>query len=311
MAKDRGDDSRLWVAIRAMLRWKPDLQPLPVFDEEGRSIERDRIWWVDEHHQLQWKPYEGPREDPVIVKDVEYEDFDEEYLKQEWGEAPMVEPIRSTGLEEGQGDDSGHSQNLFPRSQVVWWEDVEEAAKLVANTEAGRRWVKAAWEILIHSGAATFSTELERCRVLQRFVALGFLYHTGRSLVEDHPICSLDEYEVEWWTKTLGLTPFRVGCLAGLGNLAVPGTSAHSTEFELTTQAIPRLAEQVRQEIVTTLQGNLGGPDGLRASFFRSLLKDFGKTGRPEQLGSKPQHLADTIETWVQQGCPLSSSLLM
>lgn len=66
------------------------------------------------------------------------------------------------------------------QAKTLTWNDVADAADLAFNIWVGQpelRWAKQAWELIIKAGLATYTNELERCKAVTRFLALGGLYH--------------------------------------------------------------------------------------------------------------------------------------
>jgi hypothetical protein len=307
--------------IGAFLSLKSDLDPLPVFDEKGRPIGLGKIWWVDEQNQVQGKYVEGDLESPVFE---EIEDGFSRQYEDEWGEEVlMMEPVRSGSESRGHFDDPGKENDFVPnaqpltqaQSQIVWWEEVEEAAKLIFQHRPSEAGLQITWNILIQHGSARYTNESERVRVLLRFVTLGFLWQTSYLPQKETDVFPLDEYSFAWVTKLLGLSPCRLGWVAGLMNIALPGITSESTEFEVTTQMLPRLVEQIRSEVVNILQKHFGGTEKLSACFSQHGISsvwdrdDKGETS--ENFPGEARLQKEKMEAWVEKGCPFPSNLFV
>ena len=132
----------------------------------------------------------------------------------------MVDPVRSgPDTREHLGILGKGNEPLLtsqPQSQIVWWEEVEETAKLLFDHRPSREGLPSAWHIIIQQGYARYANEREHVHVLLRFVTLGFLWQTSQLHQKETDIFPLDEYNFAWVTKLLGLSPFRLGWIAGL-----------------------------------------------------------------------------------------------
>lgn len=306
-----------WPMIRSLLMLKADQEPLPVFDQKGRPIGLGLLWGVDEQNQVQGKPMEGHLESPAFIDEADWED---DSYRDEWGEeVSMVDPVRNGPGTREQLDTLGTGNTLMiessPTPQIVWWEEVHETAKLIFGHKPSRAGLQLAWHILIQHGYARYTTEWERIGVLLRFVGLSFIWQTNQLPKDQTAGFPLDEYSFAWITNLLGLTPYRLGWVAGLMNIPLPIATPDSTEFELTTQVLPRLADRVRPEIVELLQQHFGGAEGLSDFFSQHFLSSGwdpnDESGTGENLAEEAQIPKADIRRWVEKGCPFPPNLFL
>ena len=316
MHKKLEEPPNFWPMIRAFLTLKSDQKPLPVFDQKGRPIGLGKLWWINEQNQMQGKFFEGHLESPTFVDEDYEEDLYNSLYGEEWGEEVlMVDPARSAPDTRGHVDTLGKGNAPLPKPQIVWWEEVEEAAKLLFEHRSSSAGLQSAWHILIQQGYTQYANERERVRVLLRFVTLGFLWQTSQLPQQEMAVSPLDEYSLAWVNKLLDLSPFRLGWIAGLMNIPLPGVTSVSTEFELTTQLLPRLADRIRPEIVEILQKHFGGAEGLSAFFSQHFTsQDWISDDEEETDETLTCHATlqkDEMQAWVEKGCPFPSNLML
>jgi hypothetical protein len=267
---------------------------------------------------VQGKFVEGDLESPV------FEEIEDGYSRQyedEWGEEVlMMDPVRSGSDSRGQLDAPGRKKDFLPNAQaqsrIVWWEEVEEAAKLIFQHGPSKEdGLQLSWNIVIQHGYARYTSESERIHVLLRFVTLGFLWQTSYLPQKDTDAFPLDEDSFAWVTKLLGLSPSRLGWVAGLMNIALPGATSESTEFELITQMLPPLADQIRPEIGEILQKHFGGTENLSAFFSQygiaSVWDPDDKEEPTEHFPGEAILQKEKMEAWVEKGCPFPSNLFL
>lgn len=312
MQDEPEESPHFWPMIRSFLVLKSDQEPLPVFDLKGRPIGLGKIWWVDESNQVQGKFLEGHLEVPAFPDET---DPDDDWYRDEWGEeVQMVDPVRSGPAPCEHLGALGKGNDSLPNSKIVWWQEVEEVAKLMFEPSPFKDGLQSAWGIVTQEGYAQYTNEWERARVLLRFITLGFLWQTRQLDPKEAAAFPLDEYSFAWVTKCFGLSPCRLGWVAGLLNSTLPEATPDSTEFELTTQMLPRLADRIRPEIVEILQRHFGGIEGLSA-FFSEQLTSCGWDSEEEEKAEKrrgeatPQQ-AD-MQRWVEKGCPFPPSFFL
>lgn len=179
------------------------------------------------------------------------DDPTEDWYKEEWSEAPVEEPVRSSP------EPSPLALSSRKAVQVIWWNDVEKAAKWAFESEMEQCWAQQAWDCFINAGLATYADERERCRVLLRCFTFCHLYRTFLSIAWN-PGAAPDEFEYEKWSRDLGLSPFRIGWVVGAEGWPLPEANERNTEFELRSQALRVLADQTRKEVVETLYPGKG-----------------------------------------------------
>lgn len=301
------EPSHYWTMVRAFLTLKDDREPVPVFDEKGRSIGLGQLWGVDGQNQLRGTWCEGPWESPTFL---DGEDDAEDDYQEEWGEEVlMVEPIRCTSEELADHKALGEARSPWP---IVWWEDVEEAAELVFDHRPGGAGLQTIWSILVQQGYATYANEWERARVLLRFLTAGLLWKTSLLPGKHTDAFPLDEYQCAWVTNRLGLSPVRLGWLAGTMHVALPGATAEHTEFELTTQLLPHLAEKMRPEVVQILLQQVGGQESFCDFFYqhgKAWTQDvYGREEPPSNTLVDETGCKQAMARWVQAGCPFPAN---
>lgn len=318
MQDESSPPPHFWPMVRSFLTLKADLDPLPVFDHKGRPIGFGKLWWVDEHHHLQGQFLEGCLEVPAFSEEDEGND---DLYDEEWGEEVlMLEPVRShSQLHEpsmSRLENTRASPNSRLKDQILWWEDLQETAHPIFDPYPSTDGLQLAWHLLIQTGHARYAMEWERHLVLVRFVTLGFLWQTSQIPQKDAGVFPLDEYSFAWITKHLGLSPYRLGWLAGHLKIDLPDSTPDSTEFELTTQVLPRLAERERPGIVTILQNHFGGAERLSAFFSQHFpphpWEDAAERESTDELppeGTPQQQTA--MLAWVKKGCPFPANLFL
>lgn len=85
--------------------------------------------------------------------------------------------------------------------------------------------------------------------------------------------------------------------------------------FEVTTQMLPRVVEQIRSEVVNILQKHFGGTEKLSACFSQHGISsawdrdDKGETS--ENFPSDALLQKEKMESWVEKGCPFPSNLFV
>lgn len=242
----------------------------------------------------------------VTVDDEDEFDPTEGWYKEEWGEAPMEEPVRSDPV-----PPAAAPVLLTPRSPIrqVWWEDVADAARWMFDSNWSRHWAARVWQQVLRAGIARYSTELERSRVLVRLLVLGVLFKALCSLCYSHRCVPPDEYDLEQWSRKLGLSPFRIGWLVGHDRGALRGPSESTTEFELTNHGLGALINQELPVMVTALRDHCGSLEAL-VGFLTEEIDPLPRLDeepgeRSDSCTEGLRNGSEAILAWLKKGCPL------
>jgi hypothetical protein len=148
-------------------------------------------------------------------------------------------------------------------TRTLEWPDIEPAAREAFSIWVGQpelHWARQAWNLIVRAGLASYSGELERCRVGIRFLALGALYHDFCRIAWDESVPP----EYEEWAGELEITPFRVGQLVG------EQPDWDDDVDEQIEDALRFLANSERSRIFRALCDGFGGTSALFVSLWRS-----------------------------------------
>lgn len=188
--------------------------------------------------------------------------------------------------------------------QKVTWEDLAGAAESMfdiwlAGSEV--EWAKAAWGVLERKGLSAYSGDIERTRVLVRFLALAVMY---REFCHASGLEEGNEPLYGDWAETLEISPLRLGQLVG-SEFEVSETS----EYDLREHALSNLVNHVRGEVFNALVEGFGSISYLFASLWVTPragidpadLDDetLNEALNDELTGEKLEGFA-----WVEQGMP-------
>lgn len=150
---------------------------------------------------------------------------------------------------------------------ILTWDEIESAAARAFSIWTGQpelRWAKEAWQILSDAGLAAYEGELDRHRAIIRFLALAGIY-------SDWCAAAWGEYsdlQCSYWTEGLDVNAFRLGQLVGADEDSEDGELDDNV---LTEEALHRLADAARPDVVRALLGHFGTASGLFLSLWRSM----------------------------------------
>jgi hypothetical protein len=188
---------------------------------------------------------------------------------------------------------------------TVEWEDVRKAAVAAFalwNDSADLEWAETAWATLTVSGLTGYSTEVERHRILVRFLVLPSFYRDWVFRVDRE---DYDDW-YSYWAENLDLSAFSLGQLLGLDvEIEV------ETEVGKIDEALNHLVPAMRKEVVKALLEGLGEDD-----LFLSLWRIRHRAPDPA-IPEEDLYLEDDYEVlnsvtstkmvgweWITEGCP-------
>jgi hypothetical protein len=207
--------------------------------------------------------------------------------------------------------------------EYLEWDEVQPLANAMFDVWEGHpelRFAEEAWLGLRSQGLCSYRNELERSRVIVRFLALGALYRDFCQLAWDETV----ENEYSSWIDEAGsqdlLPPFRVGQLVG------KGASPDEYGNEALEVSLKQLADESRAEVHAALLKAFGGvPElflalwksnrpqrapGSRQTAGASADAQEGREAEEEEPESdydilNPPGFSDRTRayTWVQDGC--------
>ena len=186
----------------------------------------------------------------------------------------------------------------------IKWADLEPAATEVFNVWVDgpeRRWARRAWGFLFRARLTVYKNELERTRVLIRFLALAALYHSWCQAAFEE-----GEVSLAWWADEVHLSPFRVGQLVG-------GTFSQTDELDDDELMEASLLDLVREEydkIVSVVTDGFGGNNQMFVSLWLSCnVRWSGKRKLPDEVIDETLNTLDenklTGYEWVTTGCQI------
>ena len=146
----------------------------------------------------------------------------------------------------------------------MMWDEVEAAARSAFRVWDSRRelaWAEEAWDHLADAGLTAYATDLERHRVLIRFLVLPRFYLDWSSKAYNHSEGDM----LTDWVETLDLSPFRLGQLVGSGD----DNTDWRDDSPLVHSALQSLTYDARGEVVGALKAGFGGDNGLFLSLWR------------------------------------------
>lgn len=155
------------------------------------------------------------------------------------------------------------------------WTELQECAQSAFNIWVDQpelNWAQEAWEHLTRQGLAAYASELEKCRVKIRFLALAGIYHDWCSIAwqeSDNPAYSD-------WADLLNIREFRLGQLVGSGDTAIDG---EAEEDRLLGMGLKKMISAHRAGVLTGLLRAYGDISGLFVSLWNS-----NKVDRPPDL---------------------------
>lgn len=144
----------------------------------------------------------------------------------------------------------------------VEWEDVARVAPAIFEIWVDGReveWAQLAWQSLRKVGLTSYRTELERTKVLTRFLLLGRLYREFCAMAWE------EWQEPDWydWADELEISVFRVAQLLGDEEIDDNGSDS-----ELLEEALALVAEREREAVAEALLKGFGGEIKLFASLW-------------------------------------------
>jgi tetratricopeptide (TPR) repeat protein len=202
------------------------------------------------------------------------------------------------------------------KSETLTWSDV---AGLAEETFAEFRqpgleigasdWAYQAWDTLIQAGLARYSTETEHCQVIIRFFALAGFYLEFCSIAWKENV----KANYYFWAEALGFIHYYAihHYAEELVSSDSDCESFEDDDYELDDSALQKLADSVRQEVLSALLDGFGNILVLFASLWRSNTPEIGEDDEPEDCyetddeilnyNLTPQKL--TVLSWLNQQC--------
>ena len=181
------------------------------------------------------------------------------------------------------------------------WGELATAAEDIfrvwrSQTRKELDWANTAWIALSRGGLTKYSDELEKTRVLVRFVALGAIFREFCELSRDE-IFDTDPSE---WADSLEISPIRIG--QGLG----PDYQRNSEGFLDLESALSDLLDDSRSEIFDALVKAFGNESLLFSSLWRA-----SDGSEIEELEEEDKVILNRIDPskmrafeWVTNGMP-------
>ncbi|HPC84332.1 MAG TPA: hypothetical protein P5234_13425 [Thermoanaerobaculaceae bacterium] len=139
-------------------------------------------------------------------------------------------------------------------------EVAEELFKVFGRSELV--WAQQMWEHLVKAGLCTADSELDRCRVCIRFIALACIYRDFCSLAWKKRLSP----HFHEWAVYLDLHPLRLGQLLGT-NAALPEARR---DDELVHAAVQVLANRERPQLHRALVQAVSSPSRLFITMWRT-----------------------------------------
>jgi hypothetical protein len=151
-------------------------------------------------------------------------------------------------------------------NRTLRWSELEECAQSAFDIWVDQpelSWAQQAWEHLGRQGLASYTDELEKCRVKIRFLALTGLYHDW---------CAVAWQEAENptysdWAELLGISPFRLGQLVGSTQMELDG---EAEDDELFPMGLQKMIHAHRHEVLSSLLQAYGNIHDLFVSLWNS-----------------------------------------
>ncbi|MFB2936264.1 McrB family protein [Aerosakkonemataceae cyanobacterium BLCC-F154] len=166
-------------------------------------------------------------------------------------------------------------------ADILTWSNLDYIAELafceiddqLEIEEGSWEWIEQAWEIIIQAGMASYSTEIEHCQVVIRFLALFAFYIEFYGMV-----CGKDaefNYLVNSWEET-GITTSHIRQLvwSKYDNNQAEG------QDNLNVRAIQYLANNERKKILAALVEGFGNLSMLFVSLWQSSLPEIEEDNR-------------------------------
>jgi hypothetical protein len=158
------------------------------------------------------------------------------------------------------------SANTLRQINTLQWIDVEECARSAFNIWVDQpelNWAKEAWEHLVRQGLAGHSTELEKCQVKIRFLALAGIYHDWCCVVWQEAVPPMYCY----WAEPLEISAFRMGQLVGVGSA---GINEEPDDHNLFGRGLHEAIRASRPEVFIALLRGYGDISDLFVSLWNS-----------------------------------------
>ncbi|HPW54336.1 MAG TPA: hypothetical protein PLP31_01205 [Thermoanaerobaculaceae bacterium] len=166
--------------------------------------------------------------------------------------------------------------------RVLAWkhfsEVAEELFKVLGRSELA--WAQQMWGYLAKAGLCTVDSELDRCRVCLRFIALACVYRDFCALAWKKRLSP----HFHEWAVYLDLHPLRLGQLLG-ANAPLPEAKR---DEDLVHAAVQVLANRERTELHRALVHALGNPSRLFITMWRTREHPAGTAG-----AAKDKHETD------------------
>jgi hypothetical protein len=157
-------------------------------------------------------------------------------------------------------------------------------------------WANTAWIALGRAGLTNYGDEVDKTRVLVRFLTLGTIFREFCELARNEVFAPC----IYLWADTLEIEPIRVGQVLGRNTLK---ESKENLDLEV---AIDELMDQNRSEITSALVRHFGNESALFLSLWRA--SDGAEIEAPELddsavLNEVTPEKMRTFE-WIGEGMP-------
>lgn len=184
---------------------------------------------------------------------------------------------------------------------ILNWDDLTPAVEKAFAIWVDRyeqEWAKRVWNKIVERGLADYSTELDRHRVIVRFVTLAVIYHDFCELAWDED--TWDDYA--YWTEDLAISPFHLGQLIGQD----PEWQEPDADETLERHAFRFLTERARDQLYEVLIDYFGDVDKLYDSLLRTTDPDaveYDDTEGNHYIEINMPYDEERVYQWLQDGC--------
>ncbi len=209
------------------------------------------------------------------------------------------------------------AEEVIPsKSNTLTWSEVAGAAEEAfagfrqPGLEKGASdWAYQAWDTLIQAGLATFSTETERCQVIIRFLALAGFY------LEFCKVAWKENVKANYysWVEALGFIHYYAihHYAEELVSSDSDWESFKDDDYQLDDSVFQKLADSVRQEVLSALLDGFGNISMLFTSLWRSNTPEIGEDDEPDDFYETDDEILNynltqqkvTALNWLNQQC--------
>jgi len=187
-------------------------------------------------------------------------------------------------------------------TDILNWDNLAPAVDKAFAVWTGRceqEWAKRVWDKAVERGLADYSTDLERHRVIVRFVTLAAIYHDFCELAWEE----VASHEYAYWTEDLGISAFHLGQLIG------QDTEWNKPDLDeiLTDRAFRFLANREREQVYEILIDCFGDVNKLYDALLRTTDPDAEEYEDAEGNGYTEVNTPNNEEPvyhWLQDRCP-------